>query len=246
MSTNGAPTESGAVTPLRPLGLVWLFGVPTALNTFACALAIPAVDRWGRLPIEATYFLCVGLLVLAPMFVAALVLSARESASLRPRDLLRRMRVRRIAGWDWLWTVAAFSTLSTASYLIARVLMPHLGLDAAPFFFRNMPLDASHRWLLAVWPAFFFFNIFGEEFYWRGYVQPRQEPLTGRWTWLVHGLLWAGWHVPMGLNLVVASLPIFFVLPAIVQLRQNTSIAIVVHAVFGAFGFLALALGAVH
>jgi membrane protease YdiL (CAAX protease family) len=235
-----------AARPLRLLDLAWLFGIPTALNTFACAVAIPAVDARGKLPIEATYFLCVGLLVLVPMFWAALVLTARESASARPRDVLARMRVHRIAGWDWLWTVAAFVVLSAASFLIASVLMPRLGLDATPFFFRDMPLDAEHRWLFGVWPAFFFFNVFGEEFYWRGYVQPRQEPLTGRWTWLVHGLLWAMWHVPMGLDLVVASLPIFFVLPAIVQLRRNTSIAIVVHAVFGAFGFLALALGAVH
>jgi membrane protease YdiL (CAAX protease family) len=70
--------------------------------------------------------------------------------------------------------------------------------------------------------------------------------LTGPWTWLVHGVLWAAWHLPMGLDLIVAALPIFFILPAVVQLRKNTSIAITVHAVFGAFGFLALALGFVH
>lgn len=50
----------------------------------------------------------------------------------------------------------------------------------------------------------------------------------------------------MGLDLVFASGPIFFILPAIVQLRKNTTIAIVVHAVFGAFGFLALALNLVQ
>jgi len=234
------------IKPVRPLELAWLFGVPTALNTVACRLVIPWMDARNVLPIEASYFLSVGLIVLAPMFFGALVLSAREAPSFRPRDVLARMRVRRIEGSGWGWTVATFLTLSLASFLIAKVLMPRMGLDATPFFFQNMPLAARDRWILAVWPMFFFFNIFGEEFLWRGYIQPRQELLTGRWTWLVHGLLWATWHTPMGLDLIVASLPIFFVLPAVVQRTKNTSIAIVVHAVFGAFGFLSLALGLLH
>jgi membrane protease YdiL (CAAX protease family) len=240
---------AGAGRRLRPLGfleLLCLFGIPTALNAVACKIAIPWVNTWGRMPIEVSYFLCVGLLVLVPMFLGGLILSAEEAKSTRMRDVFDRMRVRPIRGRDWLWTVATFLALSLASYVIANMLMPRVGLDAMPFFFRNMPLGPEDRWILAVWPAFFFFNIFGEEFYWRGYVQPRQELLTGPWTWLVHGVLWAAWHLPMGLDLIVAALPIFFILPAVVQLRKNTSIAITVHAVFGAFGFLALALGFVH
>jgi len=239
-------TETGTLKPLRPAGLAWLFGVPTALNVLACKVAIPWLDARQVFPIEVTYFLSVGLLVLVPMFGWALYLSAREAVSSRIPDVIQRMRVQSIRGRDWLWTVATFVALSMASFVIAKMLMPSIGLDATPFFFRNMPLGSGDRWILAVWPAFFFFNIFGEEFYWRGYVQPRQELLTGRWTWLVHGLLWAGWHLPMGVDLIVASLPIFFILPAVVQLRRNTTIAIAVHAVFGAFGFLSLALGLLH
>ena len=123
--------------------------------------------------------------------------------------------------------------------------MPRMGLDATPFFFQNMPLSGEHRWLLLVWPAFFFFNIFGEELLWRGYILPRQESAT-RWAWLLHATFWAAWHLPMGIDLVIASLPILFILPAIVQLRKNTSLAIVVHTVFGGFGFLMLALGGLH
>ena len=51
------------------------------------------------------------------------------------------------------------------------------------------------------------------------------------------------WHLPMGLNLILSALPIFFILPAIVQIRKNTTISIIIHFVFGAFGFLALAFG---
>jgi membrane protease YdiL (CAAX protease family) len=238
--------ESTSLEPLRPTELLWLFGAPTVLNAVASRIAIPALDGLEILPIEVTYFLCVGLLVLAPMFVWAIYLTARELSSYRPGDLLARMRVHRLRGVEWAWTVVTFVALSAASFVIANVLMPRFGLDATPFFFQNMPLAPGDRWILGVWPIFFFFNIFGEELLWRGYIQPRQELLTGRWTWLVHGLLWATWHVPMGFDLIIASLPIFFILPAVVQLTRNTSVAIVVHSVFGAFGFLALALGALH
>ncbi|GMV05516.1 MAG: hypothetical protein AMXMBFR53_17940 [Gemmatimonadota bacterium] len=232
--------------PVGPWELVALFAVPTALNAVACWVAIPALDATGALPIEVTYFLSVGLLVLVPMFFLALHMAADESASRRVGPVLARLRVRPLRGEDWAWTVLTFLALALTSFLIARVFMPAWGMDATPFFFRNMPLDADHRWILAAWPAFFFFNVFGEEFLWRGYIQPRQELLTGSWTWLVHGLLWAAWHLPMGLDLIVAATPIFFILPGVVQIRKNTSIALVVHAAFGAFGFLALALGAVH
>lgn len=234
---------------LKPLtwpGLVGLFALPTLLNAIASRVAIPYLDGLQHMPIEAAYFLSVGGLVLLPMFLLALYLCGREAGSFRLVPLLRRMRVKKLTGSDWIWTVATFLFLVLTSYLVAKVLMPVAGMDATPFFFQNMPLDADHMWLLYVWPLFFFFNIFGEEFLWRGYIQPRQELLNGKWTWLVHGLFWAGWHIPMGWDLIVAAIPIFFILPGVVQIRQNTTIAIVVHAVFGAFGFLALALGAVH
>lgn len=235
-----------SLTPFRWIDLLRLFGIPTILNAFACLIAIPTLDSIHILPIEVTYFLSVGLLVLAPMFFWALSLSGREIRSFALGDLLARMRIKKLSGGDWLWTIGTFVTLSTASFLIAKIVMPSLGFDATPFFFQNMPLNDSHRWILYVWPLFFFFNIFGEEFLWRGYIQPRQELLTKQWTWLVHGLCWACWHIPMGFDLIFAATPIFFILPAVVQIRHNTTIAIVVHAVFGGFGFLALALGAVH
>lgn len=242
-SVEGWPAR---LAPLQRLELLWLVGPPICLNVIACRVAIPRLDAMGRLPVEITYFLCVGGLVLAPMFFSALFLIRREAARTTWLGVLSRMRVRALGRADWLWTVATFVGLSAASFCIAKVLMPAMGLDATPFFLRDMPLGSGERWILAVWPAFFFFNILGEEFFWRGYLQPRQELWTGEWTWLVQGLLWAAWHVPMGLDLVIASLPIFFILPAVVQVRRNTTIAIVVHAAFGAFGFLSLALGLIR
>lgn len=221
-------------------------GVTTLLNYVACRLAIPYFELNSSLPIEIIYFISVGGIALAPMFFGALYLTKTEINAQNWAEILERMRVKRLSKSDWVWTISAFVLLCVASFLIAKVIMPEMGLTATPFFFKNMPLDGHHMWILYVWPVFFFFNIFGEEFFWRGYIQPRQELLHKKWTWFFHGIFWAIWHLPMGLDLVFASLPIFFILPAIVQLRANTSIAIVVHAVFGAFGFWALAFAALH
>jgi len=226
--------------------LACLFGFPAALNFLACQIAIPYLRNNSSLPIEAIYFLSVGSLVLAPMFFWAIYLSGKEIGSFSLKKLLQRLRIKTLSNTDIAWTIVTFVFLVMTSYVIAKLVMPRYGMDATPFFFHNMPLKDEHFWILQVWPIFFFFNIFGEEFLWRGYIQPRQELLNGRWTWLVHGAFWAGWHVPMGLDLIIASSPIFFILPAVVQIRKNTTIAIIVHTIFGAFGFLAISLGMVH
>jgi membrane protease YdiL (CAAX protease family) len=232
--------------PLTWTGLILLFGIPTILNAIACQIAIPFLYNNTDLPIEICYFLSVGLLVLVPMFFGAILLSGREAGSFKAAALFERMRIKKLNRVDIIWTVGGFVFLSLTSFLIAMIILPALGIDASPFFFKNMPLNDTHMYILYVWPLFFFFNIFGEEFLWRGYIQPRQELLNKKWTWLVHGILWAGFHIPMGFDLMLSAAPIFFILPAIVQLRKNTMISIIIHFVFGAFGFLALALGAVH
>ena len=225
--------------------LLLLFGIPAVLNLLACQIAIPFIDAQNLLPIEITYFLCVGIIVLVPMFFAAIYLTAKEIGSYQVKAILLRMRINKLSKRDVYWTIGGFVFLSLTSYLIAKILLPITGQTAAPFFFRNMPLNEEHIWILYIWPLFFFLNIIGEEFLWRGYIQPRQELLNKKYTWLVHGLLWACWHLPMGLDLVLSAIPIFFILPAIVQIRKNTSIAIIIHSVFGAFGFLSLAFGIV-
>lgn len=234
------------VKPLKWSELVLLFGVPTILNLLACKVAIPFLDSLNIFPIEISYFLSVGLLVLVPMFFTAIYLTSKEINSSKLKDILIRMRIISLSKTDIVWTVGGFILLSILSFFIASLALPVFDINANPFFFQNMPLDKNHFWIIYVWPLFFFFNIFGEEFYWRGHIQPRQELLNKKFTWLIHGLLWAFWHFPMGLNLIYSAVPILFILPGIVQIRKNTTISIIIHFVFGAFGFLVLAFGLVH
>ena len=232
------------IKPLNWFQLIVLFGIPTILNFIACRILIPYLsENYTNLPIEIIYFISVGCVVLIPMFFGAVYLSYREINSSNIKDVLIRMRIKKPNGKDVLWTVGGFIALSLASFFIAKIVLPIFKIDATPFFFKNMPLSSKHMLILYIWPLFFFFNIFGEEFLWRGYIQPRQELLNKKWTWLVHGFLWSIFHIPMGMDLVLSAIPTFFILPGIVQIRKNTSISIIIHFVFGAFGFLALAFG---
>lgn len=61
--------------------IVILFGVPTILNYIATHIAMPNADNLYIMPIEVTYFLSVGLIVLAPMFFGAIYLSGKNCSS---------------------------------------------------------------------------------------------------------------------------------------------------------------------
>jgi membrane protease YdiL (CAAX protease family) len=229
----------------RPLELLCLFAIPGLGLALATRVAIPLLAAYTNLPLEACWFLSAGLLVLVPLFAAAIWLAGREIGSFRFAPLTERLRIRPLAPVDWAYAVGALAAIGVLSVMMLRLGRNLPGFDPQPEFFPNLPLRPGMAWLLAAWLPFFFFNIFGEEFWWRGYIQPRQELLTGRWTWLVHGLLWAGFHAGLGWSPIWVALPNFLILPLIVQIRKNTSVALVIHSLFGAFGFLSLAFGLV-
>ena len=105
------------------------------------------------------------------------------------------------------------------------------------------PLEAGQYYILAIWVPFFALNIVGEELWWRGFIQPRQEPVFGRTTWLIQGLLHGLFHFSFGLGVMFVLWPAVFSIPWAVQRSQNTSVGIVIHAGVNGPGFLAVTLG---
>jgi len=234
------------VRPLSPVELVLVFGIPGLLMWVTGHVAIPLLDGLGAFPIEVSWFLSGGLLVLVPMFIVAPRLARRDLVDRTRAARLGRLRIRPMTAADWAWAGGALVVILSSTMGLVEIGKHIPGFDPAPPFLDDLPLHRETAWILAAWLPFFFFNIMGEELWWRGYVLPRQEGLTGRATWLVHGLLWALFHVGLGWNLVFLSLPIFVVLPFVVQRRRNTTVGIVIHGVLGAFGFLSLASGMIH
>ncbi len=224
-----------------PLSVV-LFGVPALLLWFATELLVPALAGQGWEPLAA-WFLA-GTLVFAPLLAAALAGAWAALPAPSLATLLEHLRVRRLSADDWrlaglalTFTIAAVAGLS---FLTARLwpnLPPH------PPFMTVQRLEPAQYYLLALWLPFFALNIIGEELWWRGFIQPRQEPVLGRGTWVVQGLLHGAFHVSFGLGVMFVLWPAVFSIPWAVQRSRNTSVGMVVHAGVNGPGFLAVNLG---
>jgi membrane protease YdiL (CAAX protease family) len=78
-------------------------------------------------------------------------------------------------------------------------------------------------------------NIFGEELWWRGYILPRQELQLGRYTWLVHGILWAWFHVFKWWT-IPALMIVCLVAPFVAQKTKNTYPGIISHLIVNGLG----------
>lgn len=103
-----------------------------------------------------------------------------------------------------------------------------------PVEFMGIPLTG--RWWIPLYysAVLVLCNVGGEELWWRGYLLPRQELAHGRIAWLIHGLLWAGFHLFFQWTLwdLVRMLPTCCALSFVAQHRRSTWPGIIAH-VFG-------------
>jgi membrane protease YdiL (CAAX protease family) len=219
-----------------------LFGVPALLLWFVTDLLVPVLAGRGWQPLAA-WFLA-GTLVFAPLLTAALVGASMASPTPSLPTILEQFRVRRLSSDNWRlvglalsFTIAAMAGLH---FLNARV-WP--GLPPHPPFMTVQRLEPAQYYLLALWLPFFALNIIGEELWWRGFIQPRQEPVLGRGTWVVQGLLHGAFHFSFGPGVMFVLWPAVFSIPWAVQRSRNTSVGMVVHAGVNGPGFLAVNLG---
>ena len=101
----------------------------------------------------------------------------------------------------------------------------------------------SGNWLaLIAYVVFLCFNVIGEEFWWRGYILPRQELAFGKWAWIIHGLLWAFFHAFKWWD-ILAILPLTLMIPFLVWRFRNNTIGIVLHFLINGFGLIPILLG---
>jgi membrane protease YdiL (CAAX protease family) len=236
------------------------FGVPTVLGVLGLYVVMPALARAG-LPLFWNYMLTV--VGMFPLLLgAALVAYRLEGRKLSWRGLKRRFRIYRLSREEWLWTVGLLVVfvggqvlwMPTAGWLasvlplplpegLPHALDPRVAKTSVPSEFLGLGLRGNWGAALA-YLAILVLNIVGEEFWWRGYVLPRQELAHGRWTWLVHGILWTLFHAPFWWNLV-SLLPSTLSLSYVTCRLRNTTPGIVAHAVMNGLGFVMILLGVV-
>lgn len=230
-------------TLLKPMPLmtsIMIFGGAAILFGIIERLVAPALAEWGVNP--AINFLVLG----SPhilFFFGSLYAYRKEGNPWNWKSFLNRFRIHKIKGRFWLWVIV-FVAVDIGLYLfVFKVGYPivkwvHDLIPEAPVVKEIMgqrPMFVGYNlvgnwWLLGLVFLRYFFNVFGEEFLWRGYILPRQELTHGKNTWFVHGLLWTGFHLFAPYNALLV-LPGALFMTYIVQKYRNTTIFIISHAV---------------
>jgi len=259
-STASRPTNP----ELRPLSLATsliLFAIPAGLVAASFHLLRPAFEAIGIPPFKS--FLAAITIPMSLIFSAALVAYHKiESRPLQWRAFSQRMRYPRLqlkavllgAGIFILANLAYGMATQVGLILINNGLIhipsgvpalvdPRLGFDlAATKQLAGGSLQG--QWdLVALYLVMFFFNIVGEELWWRGYILPRQELAFGRMTWLLHGLLWTGFHVYKWWDMI-GLLPVCLILSFTAQKTRDNWPVLIAHGLTNGMVLVLLVAGA--
>lgn len=133
--------------------------------------------------------------------------------------------------------------MGISKFLHTRFEIPEI--ETTPSFMKFDPFQGSERFLLLAWLVMFFFNIFGEELMWRGYILPRHEISIGPHAWFFNALLWLLFHICFGFQLIILLITILFILPYAVRQTQNTSVGIYIHALVNGPAFIMVSMGVI-
>jgi membrane protease YdiL (CAAX protease family) len=201
---------------------------------------------------------------LALLLIASILWLRLEKLPLNWQSLKDRFRLKPMSGKDWLWSIGIvilasglrFGLVSLfSSMLISNGWIPVP--DNLPAFISPISLTdpktayetavggLKGNWLPVI--AFIvtlFFNIIGEEFWWRGVVLPRQELAFGQWTWIIHGFMWAFFHIFKWWD-VLNLIPICLGLSYMCTRKKSTTPGIVIHTITNGIGLLPLIAGVI-
>ncbi len=234
---------------LRPLSFwkaLLYFGIPAFAVALIVYALMPFLDDLG-LPIFWNYLLIHATVPMLALLAAALIAYRSEVERFSWPGFKARFRFNRMDGKAWLWAigltlfmVVSVGALSFTSQWLLSSGIFHLPATwpaelnpanragpSIPTEFMGQPLAGSW-WILIVLLISLVIATFGEEIWWRGYILPRQELVHGGRTWIVHGLLWTGFHIFTPWNLL-AILPGSLALSYVAQRLKNTWPAVIAH-----------------
>jgi len=245
---------------IKPMSLrmsLLFFGIPSLVATLGIYVGIPLLNRAGMNLFANFLLFTAG--PMAVMLVSALIAYQLEGSTWSWLSIKDRFRLKPLRGTDWLWTLGLL-VVYIGGYLLlqptARWLADSAFLKPPPFLpavvdprvmqagipTEMMGVTLKGNWSVPlVYALVLAFNIYGEEFWWRGYILPRQEPALGKWTWVVHGLLWNLFHVFWWWN-QIALLPQTLRLSFVAFKLKNTTPGIIAHWLNNGLGLVLILL----
>jgi membrane protease YdiL (CAAX protease family) len=202
------------------------------------------------------------------LFVLSMIIVRQEEGDLRWATVKRRLRLnapRDIKTGEtrrslWLWVIPFLIAIVVYDIAITRY-VDGLWVSIFPFFaepagYSMGAIFESQEILDRLVGAWWFFGLFlvnavfntilGEEFLFRGVLQPKMEGVFGRWSWLANGVLHGFYHLhqPWGIARSVISCAFLYAFPS--WRFRSTWPGIIVHSaqsVFFAFLILGVVLG---
>jgi membrane protease YdiL (CAAX protease family) len=228
-----APAPTLAQKPLKPMGWIeslLLFGIPTAAIALAILWLWPALAASGVS--KATAYVVSLSLVNAGLLAAALVGYKLEGNPWTWPAFSQRMRLTRMSGRVWLWAVGG-----TLVFGVMALLINNLAVMVYQAIGFTMPDSSTGPMTIWMHIIVLFFNIAGEELWWRGYILPRQELAFRKSTWFIHGILWACFHM-FKWYAVPFMLITCQVIPYVAQRTRNTWPAIINHLAINGAGVI--------
>ena len=174
------------------------------------------------------------LVVFTFLLSTALVAYVIEGNPLDWSSFRRRFRLFGLDRRGWKWTFGGLITqilLSLVATVLAGQVYDLLKFTPPDIYpsgpITNLPLMAF----------VLFMNIMSEELWWRGYILPRQEKQHGRYAWVIHGVLWASFHI-FKWWAVPFMLFTTWIIPLVTQRIGNTTPGIIIHLVINGLGIL--------
>ncbi len=249
---------AGKMKPMGIMSSLLFFGIPTAIFSFSIYYVMQELHRQGMS--EFANFWISMVIPLALMLVAALIAFKIEGHKFKWSTISARFRLKKMTKLDWIYTICLLAVMIliygglsfTAKWLIQVKLFtpPEFLLPAVdPRLEHNIFLDnfmgiplKGQWWIAIAYFVFLLFNIVGEEFWWRGYIFPRQELAFKKWTWLIHGILWGMFHIFWKWNLIIL-LPTSLALSYVIYKQKNTWIGIIAHMAFNSVPLIGLIIG---
>ncbi|MBZ0306999.1 MAG: CPBP family intramembrane metalloprotease [Anaerolineae bacterium] len=253
VSTTYSQAPTG-IQPLHPVRALLFFALPALLMIVANHIFYPMLQNAGLTDFEAV--VVTNAVPMAILFAFAFGLTARENP-VTPQ-FSQRLRLGGFSRKYLFWGIGAFAIIMVVSgffmapqqILVENDIIPVP--DVVPLLHAPAPdLSAVSlanfvggqivgNWgIVLLYFVMIFFNIVGEELWWRGYILPRQELVHGRWTWLVHGLMWCGFHAFKWWGLI-GLLPVCLGLSWVAQRTQSTWPGIIIHTLFNVAPFVAI------
>lgn len=234
-----------ATFELKPLGVVKSMLIYTFFAIalyFSCYGYLPYLIKKIDAPPILAWHISGGIIFIM-LFASAFSAYIAERALGLRQTIWERFRLRKLNKTDLKWTaygLLALYILSGLVFYIESLLIPNLSTN--PAFMEMPPIKPDEWWLLLTWAVMFFFNIVGEEIFWRGYMFPKQKLKYGKYAWVLNSAGWMLFHIAFGWQMMVMLLPTIIIIPYIMQKRDNTTIGIILHGVFNGLTYLIITL----